>query len=83
MKYGTTELIDMMNTDEKKAKKEAVDVGKIIKDLINTGWSGSNEEQMKAVQLLKGLAVSEDPKSNEFMKALDDFTSNLDPADFG
>ena len=61
---------------------EEVDVQNIISDLIKTGWSGSNEEQMKAVQLLKGLATSEDPASNKFMKALDDFTSSLKPEDF-
>jgi len=39
---------------------EAVDVKKIIKDIINTDWGGSNEEQGKAVQLLRGLAFSDD-----------------------
>lgn len=56
---------------------EAVDVQKVIKELIDTGWSGSNESQMKAVQLLKGLATSDDPASNAFMKKLDKFTSGL------
>jgi hypothetical protein len=57
--------------------EEAVDPKAIIKELIDTGWSGSNEEQMKAVQLLKGLATSDDPASNAFMKKLDKFTSGL------
>lgn len=61
---------------------EAVDVQNVIKELIETGWSGDNEAQMKAVQLLKGLATSEDPASNKFMKALDKFTSGLKPEDF-
>lgn len=61
---------------------EAVNVAKIIDDLINTSFGGSNESQMKAVQLLKGLAVSDDPKSNKFMKALDKLTSSMDPKDF-
>jgi hypothetical protein len=52
-------------------------VDDIIKELINTGWSGDNENQMKAVQLLKGLATSDDPKYNAFMKKLDDFTSGM------
>jgi hypothetical protein len=56
---------------------EAVDVQKVIKELIDTGWSGSNESQMKAVQLLKGLATSDDPASNAFMKKLDKFTSGM------
>jgi len=29
------------------------------------------------VQLLKGLATSDDPKSNAFMKKLDTFTSGM------
>jgi len=62
--------------------KEEVDVGEIIKELVDTSFGGSNEEQMKAVQLLKGLATSEDPKSNKFMKALDKWTSSLDPESF-
>ena len=61
---------------------EAVDVSKIIKELISTGWSGSNDEQGKAVQLLRGLAFSDDPLSNKFMKALDKATSGMNPADF-
>lgn len=59
--------------------KEAVNVSEIIKELIDTSWGGSNEEQGKAVQLLRGLAFSEDPKSDAFMKDLDKFTSGLDP----
>lgn len=56
--------------------------GEIIKELIDTDFSGSNDEQGKAVQLMRGLAFSDDPVSNKFMKALDKFTSSLDPKDF-
>ena len=59
-----------------------VDVGQIIKALIDTSFGGSNEEQMKAVQLLKGLALSDDPASDKFMKALDKATSAMKPEDF-
>lgn len=62
--------------------KEDVDVAQVITDLIDTKWSGSNNEQMKAVQLLKGLATSDDPRANKFMKALDDFSSTLDKKEF-
>jgi hypothetical protein len=62
--------------------KEAVNVDEIIKELIDTSWSGDNESQMKSVQLLKGLATSDDPKSNKFMKKLDTFTSGLKVEDF-
>lgn len=56
--------------------EEAVDIDKVIKDLQGN-FSGSNEEQMKATQLLKGLATSDDPKSNEFMKKLDVATTKI------
>ena len=56
---------------------EAVDIKAIIKELIDTSWSGSNESQMKAVQLLKGIALSDEPEANTFMKALDKFTSGM------
>lgn len=54
-----------------------VDVDKVINDLINIDWSKDNEAQMKAIQLLKGLALSDDPKANEFMKKIDKFTSGM------
>jgi len=62
--------------------EDKVDTSKIIGDLINTSFGGSNGDQMKAVQLLKGLALSDDPLSNKFMKALDKATSSMDPKDF-
>jgi hypothetical protein len=49
----------------------------VIKDLIDTGWSKDNASQMKAIQLLKGLALSDSPDANAFMKKLDDFTSKM------
>lgn len=57
-------------------KREAVDIKKVIKDLQGN-FAGSNEEQMKSVQLLKGLATSDDPLSNKFMKALDKETTRI------
>lgn len=47
----------------------------IIKVLGDTDWSKDNEAQMKAVQLLKGLSLSEEPISNEFMKLIDKATT--------
>lgn len=61
---------------------EAVDIQAIIKELIETSWGGSNESQAKAVQLLKGIAFSDEAASNKFMAALDKFTSGLNPDDF-
>lgn len=57
-------------------------VSKIIKDLIETDWSGSVEEKMKAVSLLKGLATSEDKMAVKFMKDLDAATSKMKPATY-
>jgi len=53
------------------------DVKKIIADLGKTDWGKDNEAQMKAVQLLKGLALSEEPESNMFMKALSDASTDI------
>mgnify|MGYP003475036945 CR=1 FL=1 len=67
----------------KYAVREAdTNVQSIIDELIGTKWSGSNEGQMKAVQLLKGLATSDDPAANKFMQKLDQVTSGLDPKEF-
>lgn len=45
-------------------------VNKIIKDL-KKNFAGSNEDQMKGLQLLKGLATSDEDLANKFMKKLD------------
>lgn len=49
----------------------------VIKDLANTDWGKDNDAQMKAVQLLKGLALSNEDISNEFMKALSNSSTNI------
>lgn len=63
-------------------KENDTNVSKIISDVIDTDWSGSNEEQMKAVTLLKGLATSDDEKANKFMKDLDSLTSKMNKKDY-
>jgi len=63
-------------TEGKEAMTEDV-VDDTIKELMDTKWSGSNEEQGKAIQLLRGLAFSDSPKANKFMKELDDATSSM------
>ena len=55
---------------------EKADVKKVVKDLQGN-FAGSNDEQMKAVQLLKGLALSDEAISNEFMKKLDAATTKI------
>lgn len=59
-----------------------VDVKEIIKELIKTDWGGSNEEQGKAVQLMRGLSFSEDPLADKFMDKLNKITSDFDFEDF-
>jgi len=57
-------------------KDEAVDVGKVIQSLIDAKPSEDNADQGKIVQLLRGLAFSDDPKSTKFMKKLTSLISN-------
>jgi len=59
-----------INIKESKIIEEAVDVKKIIKDLVDTDFGGDNESQMRGVQLLKGLATNDSPEANSFMKKL-------------
>jgi len=69
--------------EEKEA--EQIDESKTtdsIAAVISTSWSGSNEDQMKIVQLLKGIALSDDEVANKFMKKLDSLTSGLSADDF-
>ena len=57
--------------------KEEVNVKDIIQELIDTDWSKDNKSQMKALQLLKGIALSDEPEANAFMQKLDSFTSGI------
>lgn len=56
--------------------EQDADVEKIIKDLAKD-FGGSNEDQAAGLQLLKGLAFSDDPKANEFMRELDKCTTQI------
>lgn len=62
---------DVIKVSEKKP-----DIKNMIQSL-RKDFSGDNEDQMRGVQLLKGLAVSDDPKANEFMKKLDKATTKI------
>ena len=73
---------EFLGEAEDSDSKGDANVQTIIDELISTGWSGSNKEQMKASQLLKGLATSDDPMSNKFMSALDKATSAMKVEDF-
>ena len=59
-----------INTDE------AVDVKKVIQTLIDAKPSDDNKDQGQFVQLLKGMAFSDDPASTKFMKKLMDLVSD-------
>ena len=52
--------------------EEGFDVAKVIQSLMDTDFKGSNEEQMKGIQLLKGLATNDDKLANSFMAKLSD-----------
>jgi len=70
--------LKIIKENKKESINEAdVDASKVIKDLGATNWGADNDAQMKAVQMLKGLALSEDPKSNEFMKKLSDASTKI------
>jgi len=73
---------EVMNEEVDKIDEAKDQAPSVIAELITTSWSGSNEEQMKAVQLLKGIALSDEEVANKFMKALDKFTSGLNAEDY-
>jgi len=52
------------------------DVKKVIKDLQGD-FGGDNQNQMKGVQLLKGLATSDDPLANKYMEELNTATTEI------
>lgn len=52
------------------------DVNAIIKSL-SADLGSSNEDQGKLLQLMKGLAFSDDPKANEFMKKVNAATTKI------
>jgi len=52
--------------------REQEDTEEIVKDLIDTKWSTDEDSAGKAINLLKGLAFSDDEKAKQFIKDLDD-----------
>lgn len=56
--------------------KDDPDIKKIIKS-AGGDYSGSNEDQGKLLELLKGLAFSDAPLANQFMKKLDMATTEI------
>ena len=62
---------------ESRRLKEKVNIKELIQEVISTNWSKDNASQMKVLQILKGIATSDDPLSNKFMKKIDKFTNSL------
>lgn len=62
----------------KKLKEDSgTNVQEIIKELISTKWSQS-EDKGKALSLFKGLMFSDSPSAKKFISDLDDSTDKMD-----
>lgn len=59
-------------------RKYNEDTQDVIKALIDTDFSASDEEKGKAAEMLKGLFFSDDPKAKELIKKLDKWFSSLE-----
>lgn len=68
--------------DRIKVLNEKTDVEKLIKDFIETDWSKSQEAAGKAVNLLKGLAFSDDDMAEKFIKDLDKLSNSMSVKDY-
>lgn len=58
------------------------DITEVIKEFIDTNWSKDQESAGKAVNLLKGLAFSDDPMAEKFIKDLDELSNTMDAEDY-
>lgn len=56
--------------------EQEASVQRAINDLIDIKASDNNKDQGKLVQILKGLAFSDDPEADKFMKRLTDMISD-------
>lgn len=71
-------------SDKKKVKtklneqeEEDVDVAGVIKELGKTDYKDDNKLQGKMVQLMKGLAFSDDEKATKFMNKVSDALTKI------
>lgn len=71
-----TDFSGLIETASGLLREKEADIEKMIADLEDA-YGKSNEDQGKMVQLLRGLAFSDDPKANEFMKKLDRATTEI------
>lgn len=58
------------------------DITEVIKEFIDTNWSKDQESAGKAINLLKGLAFSDDPMAEKFIKDLDELSNTMDAEDY-
>lgn len=61
----------------RKKVKEETDVKEIIKEFIETKWSDADSKG-KGVELLKGIAYSDDPAAEKFMQDLDELSNTME-----
>ncbi len=71
---------DVCPKEDKKETNEEVNVKEVIKALIDFKPSNKNEDQGKFVQLIRGMAFSEDEVSDKFMMKLAEIVND---ANFG
>jgi tRNA G37 N-methylase TrmD len=57
-------------------------IQEIIKDFIETDWSKSQESAGQAINLLKGLAFSDDPVAKKFINDLDKLSNTMEVSDY-
>lgn len=69
-------------TTRRRTRMTEASVTEIIKDFIETNWSNSQESAGKAVNLLKGLAFSDDEKAKKFIKDLDELSNTMNVSDY-
>lgn len=73
---GLAEGTSIDVTIQEQGKDDTAIVKKVIKDMQGD-FGGDNEKQMSGLQLLKGLATSDNPLANKFMDKLDKATSAI------
>ncbi len=66
---------------EEKSDDEGAKSG--IKAIIDTDWGGSNSEQGKASELIKGLSFNDSDLANKFMSDLNKLTDKMDLSKYG
>lgn len=71
----------LKEAEDKKDDKKKADIPSMIKTVINTKWSKS-EDKGKNLALFKGLLFSDDPKAKKFVSDLDDLTDKMNTSDY-